>query len=201
MHFGLLNLIQVLEHIILHRAGQLLHRTVEHVERLGAHPERHAVDVHRCVRAQTATVGAQLLEAKGIRRPNVLLPVQRGIRENQDLAAGTDGRDNRIAVREPLAAGRVCRAFDKVGDVLLIGEPHEHRVLCGVVAYHRLGAKADQVPVWRGDQGVGALGRGAREYCSAGRGARRKVPVIRRAVHQLADHILAVVVELPDAGI
>ena len=129
MYLGLLHLIEVLKDEVLNRTGKLFHRTIEQVERLGAHPEGKTVDVHRRVWANASTVCTELLEAECKGWPNELLPVKRRVGKDQDLTTRADGRNNAVTVREPLAASRVRRALNKLSDVLLIGESHKHWIL------------------------------------------------------------------------
>ena len=80
--------------------------------------------------ADQAAVRAQLLKAKGVGRTNELHAMQSSICPYKNLSPGTVSRDDVVAIREPLSAGRVCCTLNKAVDVLLIGEPHKHRVLC-----------------------------------------------------------------------
>ena len=149
MHLLRLNDVEILEHIVLHRARQLLDRAVEDKERVLAHPIGHAVDVRRGVRADTAAIRPKLLKSEGVGRTQILLAMERGIRPNQDLTSRSHCRDDLIAVREPLSAGRVRGRLCEGVDVLLRRKAHKHRILRVRRTDRALCAKTDQMPIRR----------------------------------------------------
>ena len=192
-----LDQIDILEDVVLHRARNLLDRTIEHEERITAHPIRHTVHVCRCMRPDTAAVGPQLLEAKSVRRSQVLLTMERRVGEDQNLTARTDRGNNGVAVREPLSTGRVDSSRHKVSDVLLIGEPHKHRILRSRSAKHCLRSKAHQMPVRGGHQRVLAFGRCSGNDRGTGGQSPCRGPLVDTPIHYLGNQVLTVIVKLP----